>query len=237
MKTKKNLKKIIQISVIILLVLLVINPVTISQSIKKENQEKIENIDNFENEDIKIYSIDQEEPAKIKSFLTDLTQILISEDNIEKLLEILNTLDENQNSIIKDIIDFILDKITTNNNNRFSPFKKTFIISQGWSYNFNFYKNSVFQLKRNSFTFWHYNQGSKAGGESRTLILRPDGMFSKRSTEIFTGKQTGFMIRPKGIYIYEANMFPKASYTFFIGFANYAYAFGDEKIELNLPLN
>lgn len=237
MKIKKGFKKISQIIVIFLLVILVLNPVTISKNIEKQKKEKITDVDNFENMDIKIYQIKPEETSKIKNLLTEVTQILLKENNIEKLLEIINTLNDNQNSIINDIINFIMEKITSNTGNRLSLFKKTFVISQGWSYNFNFYKNSVFQLKRNSFTFWHYNQGSKSGGESKTLILRPDGMFSKRSTEIFIGKQTGFMMRPKGIYIYEANMFPKPSYTFFIGFANYAYAFGEEKIELNLPLN
>ena len=230
MRMKKNLKKICQISVILLLLVLVLNPVVTSRIIKKDNE------DPLDGKNIKVYSLRQNDFIKIRDLLDKIIDLLMSGIGIQGLIQFLDNLGNNDNSIINNIIDFIRDRIADNNNNR-SPLQKTFIVSQGWSYNLNLYKKSVFQLKRNFITFWHYCKSARTGGESKTFILKPEDMLISKSAEALIGRQTGLMIRPKGIYIYKASMFPKPSYTFFIGFANNVISTGQEKYEINLPIN
>lgn len=230
---RKLSKKILSVIIIFLLLGIGLSQTSMAQTKIEDNQEKSMKRIDFVNEKIKLISLKEE---KFETFLNLLTEIIqninLDEDNLQKLIEIIQQLDENDNPLIDMIKNFIQNRL---NNNR--PFlEKTFIISQGWSYNFNLYKTSKFELERNAFSFWHYTKGARNGGGSKTLILRPDKVMSSKSAELFIGRQTGFMLRPTGLYIYQSNMFPKPSYTFFIGFANYAYAYGTEQVELNLPL-
>ncbi len=230
---RKISKKFLSVIIIFLLVGIGLSQTSIAKTKIEDNQEKTMKKIDLLDEKIKSISLKKD---KFETFLNLVSEIIqninLDEDNLQKLIEIIQQLDENDNPLIDMIKNYIQNRL---NNNR-PLLEKTLIISQGWNYNFNLYKTSKFELEKNAFSFWHYMKGTRNGKESKTLILRPDKVMSSKSAELFIGRQTGFMIRPTGLYIYQSNIFPKQSYTFFIGFANYAYAYGSEQVELNLPL-
>jgi hypothetical protein len=155
----------------------------------------------------------------------------ITENLIDPLMQ-LDALDNNILMIIINLISDLFEKF----DGQHQLSKKTLIISQGWSYNLNLNKNSEFKIKRSMLSFWHYTHGSAKGGKSTTLVIRPDTIFSSKGAELYKEKQIGFMYKPTGIYIFQKNMFPKKSYTLFIGFANNVFANAAIEVDLNLPL-
>ena len=232
----KGLKKIIAIFTIILLIGIGLSPISTSKNIEKKQETSTLEVIYFENGEMKELSLKKDSFDRLISLLTDFVQsILSNKENTEEIIESIDQLNQNNIPFITSIINFIKNRFS-NRNTIFSLFKKTFVISQGWNYNFNIYKNSRFEIKRNGFSMFHYVRGSRSGGESKTLILSPDTMFSSKSANLITGRQTGFMIKPTGIFIHESKMFPKTSYTFFIGFSNLATTKGQKHLKINLPL-
>ena len=153
----------------------------------------------------------------------------------ENCLDPIMQLDTSDNNILIGIIN-LLKELFEKFNGQYQLSKKTLIISQGWSYNFNLNKNSEFKIKRSILSFWHYTYGSAKGGKSTTIVIRPDTIFSSKGAEVYKEKQIGFMFKPTGIYIYQKNMFPKKSYTLFIGLADNVFANAAVEADLNLPL-
>lgn len=168
----------------------------------------------------------------------DTTKILFLDENEFNLLK--NSISDNNGdgAFLTTIIDIIKNNLlgSDNNNNNKLLSKKTLVISQGWGYNFNIFKNSKFEMKRSMYSFWQFSHGSRNDMESKTLVIRPDGALSSRSAEMYKGRQMGFMYRPTGLYIFQKNMFPMLSYTLFIGYANSVNVNAEEEIELSYPL-
>lgn len=235
---KKLLKKIVVVSVIFLLIGLGLSPVASSKKTNEKSQHDdiVLNQFSLETDENKVFSLNEKEFDLLKNLISYIIQNIASEKNAnDNWIDSIISLDKTDNPLLNGIINLILNALQNKNDGTIFS-KKTIVISQGWSYNFNYFKNSKFEIKRNSYSFWHYTHGSKTGGESKTLIIKPDRLFFSKSAEIFKGKQIGFMYQPTGIYIYQKNNFPKPCYTLFIGFANFANAIASEEIELNLPL-
>ena len=106
------------------------------------------------------------------------------------LLEILQSetpSETNVDEIVNNIENMITDDPTF--------LRKTLVISQGWSYDANIFKNSKLQIKNDLFSFWHYAQASKTGRESKTIVIRSNDLMSSKTIELYRGTQTGFMFR------------------------------------------
>jgi hypothetical protein len=178
------------------------------QSNDTVNQSALE-IDN-----IKTFSLNEKEFDLLKNYISNILP-----------------LDKTSNKFVDEIINSIKNMLKD------QPLllKKTLVISQGWSYDINFFKNTRFQIKRDIFSFWHYTSASKTGVESKTFIMRSNGLLSSRSAELYIGKQTGIMYRPIGLYFFQKNMFPLRSYTLFIGFASYVYINAEKEVNINPP--
>ncbi|MCJ7570796.1 MAG: hypothetical protein MUO82_02820 [Candidatus Thermoplasmatota archaeon] len=134
--------------------------------------------------------------------------------------------------IVYEIINLIKDKF----NSYPSLLRKNLVISQGWGYNTNLFKNTRFQIKHDAFSFWHYAQDSKKGIESKTFVIRANNVISSRTIELYRGTQTGFMVRSIGLYFFLKNTFPLMSYTLFIGFASYVFVTAEEIVQIPFPL-
>ena len=214
---KKLLVQTLVIFNIFLLIGLGLSPVASSNKIieQKQSNGTVLNPSASEIDNIKTFSLNEKEFDLLKNFISNILP-----------------LDKTSDTFVNEIINSIKNML----NNQPSLLRKTLVISQGWSYNINFFKNTRFEIKRNTFSFWHYTRASKTGVESKTFILRPNGLLSSRAAELYVGKQTGFMYRPIGLYFFQKNMFPQPSYTLFIGLASYVDINAEKEIELNLPL-
>jgi hypothetical protein len=158
----------------------------------------------------------------------------IIEENEKELNQLTNYLIEilqsetpsetNVDEIVNNIENMIIDDPTF--------LRKTLVISQGWSYDANIFKNSKLQIKNELFSFWHYAQASKTGRESKTIVIRPNDLMSSKTLEIYRGTQTGFMLRPFGLYCFQKKPVTQLSYSLFIGFASYAYVTAQEEIQV-----
>ena len=138
-------------------------------------------------------------------------------------------------NILKFLVDFLLNP---SYNSLIFPFKNTFIISQGWCYSLNLFRDSTYKVTSRPFTIWRYTDQSRSGLPSATLILRSSGGFRNlEPTELLKGRQLGIMIQFTGIYIYVAHSITQQSYTFFIGFANYAKGYAEQNFGINIPIN
>ncbi|PNX46884.1 MAG: hypothetical protein BV457_06775 [Thermoplasmata archaeon M9B1D] len=234
---KSLLKKISIISITFLLIGVIFNPIIGSKEINEEKNEKI--ILNLllpgSNEN-KIFSLNKEDFNLLKSLISDIIQNIASGKKMnENWIDPIIQLNAPDNNILIGLINLLKD-LFEKLNGQYQISKKTLIISQGWSYNFNLNKNSEFKIKRSILSFWHYTYGSVKGGKSTTLVIRPNTIFSSKGAELYKEKQIGFMYKPTGIYIYQKDMFPKKSYTLFIGFADNVFASAAVEADLNLPL-
>ena len=235
---QKALKKIVVISVIFLLIGLGLSPVASSKKTNEKNQHDniVLNLSSLKTDGNNVFSLNAKEFDLLKSLISYIIQNIASEKNAnDNWIDSIISSDKTGNTFLNEIINLILNALQNKNDQSIFS-KKTIVISQGWSYNFNYFKNSKFEIKRNGYSFWHYIHGSRTGGESKTLVIRPDGLLFSKGIEIFKGKQIGFMYQPTGLYIYQKNTFPQPCYTFFIGSAYFVKANAKEKIELNLPL-
>ena len=235
---QKVLKKIVVVSVIFLLIGLGLSPVASSKKTNEKNQHDniVLNLSSLKTDGNNVFSLNAKEFDLLKSLISYIIQNIASEKNAnDNWIDSIISSGETGNTFLNEIINLILNALQNKNDQPLFS-KKTLVISQGWSYNFNYFKNSKFEIKRNDNLFWRFIHGSRTGDESKTLVIRPDGLFSSKGIEIFKGKQIGFMYRPTGLYIYQKNNFPKPCYTLFIGFAGFVIANSEEKIELNLPL-
>ena len=153
----------------------------------------------------------------------------------EKEIGVLNNLLSDK--IIKEItIEQIINFLKEILNVDLTLLRKNIVISQGWGYNTNIFKNTKFQIKHELFYLWHYADSSKKDVESKTFIISAQQTDSPRTIELYKGLQTGFMIRPFGLYRFQKDTFPSMSYTLFIGFANYVHVTAEETVEIPIPL-
>lgn len=208
----KNMKTITIIA-IFLLIGLCLNPIISSNKIIEQTQ----NNDNLEN------------PST--SEINNINTLSLNEKIIEILKNyILNNLpsDIASNIDIDKIVNYVSNAINVNP----SLLRKTLVISQGWNYNINYFKNSKLHITHDLFSFWHYTQASKTGIESKTFVIKANDLDTSKTVESYRGKQTGFMFRPLGLYLFQKNTIPLLSYTLYIGFASYTFITAEESVIL-----
>ena len=167
----------------------------------------------LEIEDAKTDLINEEEINFLKGYLSDMFP-----------------LEKTSGTTFDDIINIIKEILNRNP----TLMRKTLVISQGWSYNINFFKNTKLQIKNDLFHFWQYIQASKRGKESKTLVIRSNEPISSKTIELYSGTQVGFMFRPLGVYYFQKNTFPVLSSTLFIGFASHVFISAQEEIQIPL---
>jgi len=233
---KKVFKKIMVGVVVILFLVVGLSPISYAKTAEKEQANNILDIFSQKLNGNKALFLEENDfdffKEKISEIINTINQEKGSEDAIIKTL---SSVDEpSGGSILSLFFDFFSNLQGDNGNGLLA--KKTLVISQGWSHDFNYLKNSKFEMKRSMYSFWRFSQGSKNGLESKTVVLRPGGLLGSRSAEMYKGKQTVFMYRPTGLYIYQKNKFPMPSYTLFIGYASSVGAHAEEEILLNYPL-
>ena len=170
----------------------------------------------LEIDDAKADFLNEEELNFLKGYLSDLLPLEIT-----------------SGTTFDDIINIIKDMLNRNP----SLARKTLVISQGWSYNINAFKNTKLQIKRDLLHFWQYIQASKRGRESKTLVIKSNEQIYSKTVELYSGTQIGFMFRPLGIYCFQKHTFPILSYTLFIGFASYVFIRAQEEIQLPFPFS
>ena len=176
----------------------------------------------------------------IKSLSDLLNGVLIHGNYSEIILSLLKlTKFEERKPFFSDILEYVLKKhpslVEETKIKSLRPLKSTFVISQGWGYNLNFFRDSSYKIMMKPLTLWRYYDSSKAGTTSLTYISRPENTRASETTILLKGHQMGLMLRFTGIYIYEANTFPKQSYTFFIGFAQYVKGCAEYEYGVDIP--
>ena len=236
---KKNLlNKICGITILIILIGLAFNPIVSSKETNEEENEKIIlNLSYPNSNENKIFSLNEKEFNLLKSLISEIIQNLASgKKSTDNLIDSITKLDTSENTFLTGVINFIKDIILQKNDGLSLFPKKTLVISQGWSYNLNIFKNGEFKVKSSIFSFWHYAHGSRVGGESKTLVIRSGETLFSEGAELYKGRQVGLSYRPTGLYIYQKNMLPKPSYTLFIGLTNNVFAHAEVEVDLALPL-
>lgn len=154
-------------------------------------------------------------------------------NDITNYLSYILTSEITNEATVNEIINLIKEKIIDNP----SLIKKTIVISHGWGIDTNVFKNSKLNIKRDLFYFWHYGQASKTGVESKTFVIRANDLTTTKTIELYRGTQTGFMIKPFGLYLFQKKTAPQLSHTLFIGFASYIYVNANEEIQIPISLN
>lgn len=208
--------KTMAIITIFLLIGLGLNPIASSNKIIEQTQSNdiLLNPSVLEINDINTFSLDEKELDLLRSYILNLLPSEMLSD-----------------TTVYEIINFIKNMLDNNP----SLIRNKLVISQGWSYTVDLFKNTRFQIKRDPFFFWHYAQASKKGMESKTFVIKPNDMITSKTVEFYRGVQTGLMIRPIGLYFFQKNTFPILSYTLFIGFASYIFINAEEEVILNNP--
>jgi len=216
--------KIIAIGIIVLFVGLSISPVTAYEPPKSEIQDKNVNLEytlvnldgSVTTENVKL---SEKEFKEIESLLSGIIEKIQSTGDSNDINDTIGILGLGGRHPILSALSVIFKPINT-----FKMFRNhVFIISQGWGYNLNPFKNSSVGVSK-LFNFWHYSDQSKYGIPSKTFILRHGRLFNIKA-KCLSGMQIGMMTGFKGIYIYAARPLPEESYTFFIGRAHHVLGF------------
>ena len=207
-------RKMIVMGVIALFVGLSISPVNALEFPEDEMQYEVVDVeyalvDSDGTVIIEQLTLSEQEFKELKVMLLEFMEKIQSTTNRDDSINILNTLLMNRHPVLS----FILKPLNSYNMFR----NRVFVVSQGWSYKLNPFKNSSAEIYK-LFNFWHYTNRSELGIPSGTFILRHGRLFNTDAKCLF-GIQVGMMTRFRGIYIYVARPLPEKSYTFFMGTA------------------
>lgn len=208
--------KMVVVGVIILFVGLSIGPVTANEFPENELQDEVLNIecallDLDGSVTIEKFSLSEQEFNELEVMLSEFMEKIQSATDRNDVINIINTFFEDKHPILS----FILKPL-----NIYKMFRnRAFVVSQGWSYKLNPFKDNSVEMYK-PFNCWYYSDQSKFEMLSRTFILR-HGRLLDMDIECLRGMQIGMMTRFKGIYIYVAQPSPEKSYTFFMGTAHH----------------
>ena len=181
--------------------------------------------DNDENIEKTVY-LTPAEFKNLKNMISDLIgKILKSNsysDVLKNLLKFSNF--EKRRPVLYNMLKLLItSSIQGGLGGRFLPLKDTFILSQGWGYNLNFFRDSTYKIISNKkLVFWRYGERSVENDIiSGTILIK----FKTFNVEAARGSQIGIALKFRGIYIYEAKPITEQSYTFFMGFTENAKSF------------
>jgi len=208
--------KMVVVGVIILFVGLSIGPVTANEFPENELQDEVLNIecallDLDGSVTIEKFSLSEQEFNELEVMLSEFMEKIQSATDRNDVINIIDTFFGDKHPVLS----FILKSL-----NIYKMFRnRAFVVSQGWSYKLNPFKDNSVETQK-PFNCWYYSGQSKFETLSRTFILR-HGRFLDMDIECLRGMQIGMMTRFKGIYIYVAQPSPEKSYTFFMGTAHH----------------
>ena len=203
------------IGVIILFVGLSIGPVTANESLENELQDEVVNIecalfDLDGSVTIEKFTLSEQEFKELEVMLSEFMEKIQSATDRNDVINIVNTFFGDNHPVLS----FILKPL-----NIYKMFRnRAFVVSQGWSYKLNPFKDNSVEMYK-PFNCWYYSDQSKFEMLSRTFILRYDRLLDM-DIECLRGMQIGMMTHFRGIYIYVARPPPEKSYTFFMGTAH-----------------
>lgn len=204
--------KMVVIVVIVLFVGLSIGPVTANEFPENELRDEVVNIECalFDLDDsvtIEKFTLSEQELKELEVILSEFMEKIQSATDRNDVVNIIDTFFGNKHPVLS----FILKPL-----NICKMFRnRAFVVSQGWSYKLNPFKDNSVETQK-PFNCWYYSDQSKFEMLSRTFILR-HGRLLDMDIECLHGTQIGMMTRFKGIYIYVARPSPEKSYTFFMG--------------------
>ena len=208
--------KMIVIGVIVLFVGLAIGPVTANEFPENELQDEVVNIecalfDLDGSATIEKFTLSEQEFKELEGMLSEFMEKIQSATDRNDIVNIIDTFFGNKHPVLSSILKPL---------NIYKMFRnRAFVISQGWSYKLNPFKDNSVEARK-PFNCWYYSDQSKFEMLSRTFILR-HGRLLDMDIECLRGMQIGMMTRFRGIYIYVARPPPEKSYTFFMGTAHH----------------
>ena len=209
-------RKMIVMGVMALFVGLSISPVNALEFPEDEMQDEVVNIeyalvDLDGTVTIEKFILSEQEFKELEVMLSEFMEKIQSATDRNDVINIINTFFGNKHPVLS----FILKPL-----NIYKMFRnRAFVVSQGWSYKLNPFKDNSVEMYK-PFNCWYYSDQSKFEMLSRTFILR-HGRLLDMDIECLRGMQIGMMTRFRGIYIYVARPPPEKSYTFFMGTAHH----------------
>jgi len=219
-KMKESLfRKGLVIGVIALFATISILPAIANEQIEEKVYDEIVNVE-YTSIDLdgstvgEKFTLSEQEFTDLKTRLSSLFDTLKSKTDKKDIMDVLTSfLDRNNHPLLNKILTSLLNSEILGN--------RKLVVSQGWGYNLNPFKDSKTAVAK-PFTLWCYTDTS-----DQMSIPSGTGIVSLNPFEIktFTGAQMGFMLRFRGLYIHIAQPLSQTSYTFFIGTAKYAGGF------------
>jgi len=210
-------KQIFIIGVIVLFAGLAINPATAQVSPEGELQEEAIKVEYaLVNPDGSITTerieLTEQEFVELQTTLSKLMEELESAtdlDDVENIIESTSF----QNGIFglkHPVLDWILDFLSSYK----LPRSRAYVISQGWGFKMNPFKNHEINIYR-PITVWQYSNRWGYDLPDKTFILKPNPF----NTEVLHGRQLGMMTHFFGLYIFVTQPNPQKCWTFFMGSA------------------
>ena len=212
-------KQIFMIGVIVLFAGLTINPAIAQEFSENELQEKTINVEySMINLDGSITTekieLTEQECLELRDVLSELMEKLESADDLDDVDKIVESILCQWGSfgLKHPILNWILNFLSSYK----LPRSRSYVISQGWGFKINPFKNHKVNLYR-PLTIWQYSDRWGYDLPGKTFILK----LSPFNTEVFHGRQIGMMTHFFGIYIFLSQPFPQKSWTFFMGSARH----------------
>ena len=163
----------------------------------------------------------EEELNKLQVTLSVFMETVQSKTDIDDITEIFDRLVKDREHPILDMVKNMISNLI----GKLSKMRRL-VISHGKSYKLNLFKNSDLSFYKR-WAFWHYTPKKEIFPikmiiyyprifPSKTIIYHPSC-----TIKVLKGWQVGFMTKFIGLHIYIARKFPKQSYSFFLGTAQY----------------
>jgi len=175
-------------------------PETVSVELTALNSDGTQTTENLQ--------ITQEQLAKLENAISTIMDQIQSTDNPDGniIRDIIEKILENENSLIARILGiFTTLKLSRN---------RGFVISSGHGIDYNPLNKISFRIRKKA-AIWHYNSNGII--DSRTIIVKPLAL----NMRILRGTQIGFMTKFIGVYLSVSQGFLRNSYTLFMGTARH----------------
>jgi hypothetical protein len=212
-------KQIFIIGVIVLFAGLAINPATAQVFPENELQEKAINVEYaLVNLDGSITTerieLTEQEFVELQTTLSKLMEELESATDLDDLENIIESALTTKGSFGRThpVLAWILNSLSSYK----LPRSRAYVISQGWGFKMNPFKNHEINVYR-PLTLWQYSDRWGYDLPHKTFILR----LSPFNTAVLHGRQIGMMTHFFGLYIFVSQPPPQKCWTFFMGSARH----------------
>jgi hypothetical protein len=210
-------KQVLVIGVIVLFIGVGFNPAIAYFAPEKDIEEVNINLEystigldtSIKNQKIKL---SESEFLDLQNMLLELIEKLDSVNEPDDFEEIITSILSNDRifGFKHPIIEWILNFLSSYK----LPRSRSLVISQGWGFKINPFRNHRFDIYR-PLTIWQYSDNWGFNIPGRTFILK----LSPFNTEILHDRQIGCMTHFFGLYIFVSQPIPQKCWTFFVGSA------------------